>query len=125
MALKKTWDAVNERVHYQGEHVVFTGQATGYVTLADGSVVDVTDPFVAADSPEHALAISDAIGARFAAEGHPAHRDGTAFVHTPSAVSHTSSGKPAPAFAKAVEAAVPAGKDSSPQAVLDSLSKKG
>lgn len=116
--------------HAPGEHLVYTGpNISGPVTLADGSEVDVTDLFVVADSPEHALAISDAVGKHFADNGHPAHvaenGEQLPFVHTPAAVSHTKGGQPAPAFADAVHAAVPAGADSSPEAVLASLKKKG
>lgn len=116
--------------HAPGEHLVYTGpNISGPVTLADGSEVDVTELFVVADTPEHALAISDAVGKHFADNGHPGHvgdnGEQLPFVHTPAAVSHSKAGQPAPAFADAVHTAVPAGADSSPQAVLDSLKKKG
>lgn len=66
MALTVTRLGTNEdgtpQYHYHSDgHVVITGPATGEVTLADGSVVDVTAPVIEADSPEHAVAIADAI----------------------------------------------------------------
>lgn len=69
--------------------VVFTGPITGEVTLPDGRVVDVTEPFVEVADADDALALSDAIGARHVEEGHPLFvndptmpNDG--FVHIPS-----------------------------------------
>lgn len=86
------------------EHVVITGPyINGDVTLPDGTVVDVTDMAIVADSPQQALAISDAIGERFAAEGHPRHEPDVPFVATPSSVSHTPDGEPSEAFTKAIE----------------------
>jgi hypothetical protein len=57
--------------------------------LASGDSIDVSAPFIEAASTEQALAISDAIGARHVAEGHPDFvNDPTAddfgFVHIPS-----------------------------------------
>lgn len=73
----------------EGEHLVVTGPyITGEVTLADGTVVDVNDPVIVVDSPAQALAVSDAIGERFAAEGHPTHDGDEPFVATPSALTH-------------------------------------
>lgn len=51
-------------------HVVLTGPITGTVVV-DGETIDVSAPFIEASSPEHALAISDAIGQRHVLEGHP------------------------------------------------------
>lgn len=74
--------------HYEaepGESVVFTGPISGAVQLPDGSIVDVTDPFVAVKDDQQALAVSDAIGARHEAEGHPLFADEPFdFVHIPS-----------------------------------------
>lgn len=81
MALKKSWDAENDQIHYAGEHVVITGIIQGTVTLPDGSVVDVTAPVVEASSPEHAAHIAHAVSQRYADEGHPT--DAT-FTYTPS-----------------------------------------
>ena len=69
--------------------VVFTGPITGEVTLPDGREVDVTEPFVEVADDAEALALSDAIGARHVAEGHPLFLgDATVpddgFVHVPS-----------------------------------------
>lgn len=73
MALQKIRLGTNEdgtplyHYHHPDGHVVITPtDMSGLVTLADGSQVDVTDRVIAADSPEHALAIHDAIAARLA-----------------------------------------------------------
>lgn len=110
-------------------HLVYTGpNISGAVDLPDGSTVDVSELFTEAESPEHALAISDAVGRRFEDEGHPAHRrDGEEtlpFLLTPSELSHEPDGAPSEAFAEAVEAHVPAGRDSSPQAIIARLAGK-
>jgi hypothetical protein len=80
--------------------LLITGPILGTVTLPDGSVYDVT-PDVIEVWPEagHELAISDAIGARHEAEGHPGHDAANPFVHTPSSVSHDSDGLPSKDFA--------------------------
>ena len=70
MALKKTWNP-DTGFHYKGEHVVLVGPIQGYVTLPDGSVVDVSDHAVEAESPEHAAQIAHAVATRYAEEGHP------------------------------------------------------
>lgn len=103
-------------------HLVFTGANTsGEVELSDGTQVNITDLFVVADSPAQALEISDAIGAKFQAEGHPAHDAEAPFVATPSALTHNEDGTAKPEFVQAVEAAIPFGQDSRPQAVVDAL----
>jgi hypothetical protein len=60
--------------------VVITGPITGTVTLPDGAVYDVTKPVIEVH-PDHAQAVADAIGDRYAEEGHPALADGATFVH--------------------------------------------
>ncbi len=62
--------------------VVITGPITGSVVLPDGSVYDVTDPVIEV-WPGHETHVAEAIGARYADEGHPSHRDGAPFVHVP------------------------------------------
>lgn len=54
-----------------GKPLVYTGPITGPVELADGTVVDVSDEIVEVEDDAQALAVSDAIGARYDAEGHP------------------------------------------------------
>lgn len=71
-----------------GAHLVMTGPIVGTVDV-DGQTIDVSAPFIEATSPEEALAISDAIGARHVAEGHPdfvndPSVDSFGFVHIPS-----------------------------------------
>lgn len=59
---------------YTGEHVLYTGPfIEGYVTLADGTVVDVSPKVIAVDSPEQAAEIDHHIGIRHEEEGHPRH----------------------------------------------------
>lgn len=74
--------------HYEaepGESVVFTGPISGTVELPDGTTVDVTDPFIGVADEATALAVSDAIGERHVAEGHPLFADEPHdFVHVPS-----------------------------------------
>lgn len=68
-----------------GPHLVMTGPISGTVTLPDGTVVDVTPDFIEVESVEQARLVSDAIGARHVAEGHPSFADEPHdFVHTPS-----------------------------------------
>lgn len=101
--------------------IVLTGPyIEGDVSLPDGTTVDVTPLFIEVE-PEQALAVSDAIGKRFEEEGHPLLDAATPFVHTPSDLTHGPDGQPAPAFAEAVESAVPPTGDSSPTGVMASL----
>ena len=62
---------------YAGTHVILTGPITGTVTLADGTVVDVTDPVIEAP-PERHGEIAHLIGLRYQNEGHP---NDPAFAH--------------------------------------------
>lgn len=55
----------------EGQHVILTGPIRGTVTLADGTEVDVTPPFVAVDSPEEVEEISFLIGEHWVENGHP------------------------------------------------------
>lgn len=52
-------------------HIVMTGPIVGDVVLPDGTHVAVSEPFIEAESQEQAIFISDAIGHRHEAEGHP------------------------------------------------------
>lgn len=54
----------------EGTHVVLTGPITGTVQLEDGTVVDVSAPFIEV-SDDQAAEIAHRIGERYAAEGHP------------------------------------------------------
>lgn len=70
-------------------HIILTGPVQGPVTLADGSVVDVSEDFVEASSQAEALAISDAIGLKHVEQGHPdfvadPDLDSLGFVHVAS-----------------------------------------
>lgn len=76
MAIQKIRLGTNEDgtplYHYHCDGpVVFTGPITGSVTLPDGRVLDVTEPFVAVEDEAEALLVADAIGARHVEEGHP------------------------------------------------------
>lgn len=53
-----------------GAHVLLTGPISGTVELADGTVVDVSAPFIEVDD-EQAEEIAHRIGVRYAEEGHP------------------------------------------------------
>lgn len=53
-----------------GTHVMLTGPISGSVQLEDGTVVDVSAPFIEVDD-EQAAEIAHRIGERYAAEGHP------------------------------------------------------
>lgn len=90
-------------------HIIMTGPIQGPVTLADGSVVDVTDDFVEATSQEQALAISDAIGTKHVEQGHPdfvadPDMDSFGFVHVASDGSASISAQAAPETLEAAQA---------------------
>lgn len=51
-------------------HVLLTGPIQGTVTLADGTVVDVSQPVIAVQD-DQAEEIAHLIGQRYAEEGHP------------------------------------------------------
>jgi hypothetical protein len=105
--------------------LVFTGPISGTVETPDGTVYDVTEPVIEVQ-PGHELHVSDAIGQRHEAEGHPLHGADDPFVHTPSKLSHSKDGKPAPAYRAALEAlAAPDQPYAGPQSVIDHLKKKG
>lgn len=105
MALRKEYLGRNEdgspHFHWISDDpndvVVYTGPIYGAVTV-DGEEIDVSDDYIAVDSQEKADKVSDAIGERHVAEGHPAFladpnvpNDG--FVHVPSSQVKTSSKK--------------------------------
>ena len=108
-------------------HVLLTGPIKGTVTLPDGRTFDVNADMIEVEDVATALAISDAIGKRHEERGHPNHDPDEPFIHTPSSVTHEvdESGVVAPsaAFSAAVEAHIPAGKDSSPKAVANAAKK--
>lgn len=61
---------------------VLTGPIKGTVTLADGTVYSVDDYAVPVASAAHAAELADAIGNRYAIEGHPDHMyTNVPFVH--------------------------------------------
>lgn len=64
-------------------HAVMTGPVQGQVTLADGTVVDVSPGVVLVDTPEQAAEVADLIGKRYQSEGHPSHDADRPFVYTP------------------------------------------
>lgn len=78
-------------LHYISDGpVVLTGPITGNVTLPDGTVVNATPAVVEVADEAQAAALSDAIGARHQAEGHPDFvrdpgADNLGFVHIPTA----------------------------------------
>jgi hypothetical protein len=53
----------------------------GTVEIHDGTVYDVNDVVIEADSEEHAGAISHAVGVKLETEGHPAHDAENPFYH--------------------------------------------
>ncbi len=100
MAVVYTHDGFNDdgsprfniSVDTPGAELLMTGPIRGSVVV-DGVEYDVTPEFIEAPDRATALLISDAIGARLQAEGHPiflndpeAHDLG--FVAVPSSVSH-------------------------------------
>lgn len=54
----------------EAEHVMITGPIKGTVTLADGTVVDVTPPAIAID-PTKVEEVSFLIGEHWVEQGHP------------------------------------------------------
>jgi hypothetical protein len=75
-----------------GAELLMTGPITGTVVVG-GVEYDVTPEFIEVPSRAVALAISDAIGARHQAEGHPLfvndpESDSLGFVAVPSSESH-------------------------------------
>lgn len=107
-------------------HIVLTGPIQGEVVTSSGEKIDVTPFAVAVDTAAEALAISDAIGAQHAAEGHPDHDADQPFVHTPSELSHSPDGTPAESYAQALEELAPADQRyDGPQTVIDHLTSKG
>lgn len=53
------------------EQAVMTGPVTGLKTLADGTVIDVTPPFVALETVEQVALLNDVIGLHHVENGHP------------------------------------------------------
>jgi hypothetical protein len=71
--------------------IVLTGPISGTVTLPDGKTINVTPEVVEVADDAEAIALSNAIGARHAAEGHPdfikdPEADNLGFVHIPTEV---------------------------------------
>jgi hypothetical protein len=85
MALEVTYDPETGKNSYKSDgHLVYVGpHITGHVTIADGTRYNVSPDVIEAASPEHAAQIADAVGQRFANDGHPLHTDGVPFVHIP------------------------------------------
>ena len=76
MTLSKTYshqnpDGTAHYVYASDKPLVYTGPISGLVTLPDGTVYDVTEAVIEVESEEHAAHVSDAIGKRYAVEGHP------------------------------------------------------
>jgi hypothetical protein len=54
-------------------HAVFVGPIKGDVTLADGTVYDVSPDIVWVRDLDHAQEVAHLVGKRYESEGHPAH----------------------------------------------------
>lgn len=113
-------DGFNEdgtpRLHIVSDgHVVLTGNIVGTVEVG-GKVIDVSAPAIEVESPEEGLLVSDAIGARHIAQGHPdfvadPDKDSFGFIHVDSSgVPHISAAA-APETIAAAGAAVEAHPD--------------
>ena len=88
MTLNKRFDPETGQVQYTQTDpsipLVITGPIAGNVTLPDGTVYDVTEAVIEV-APGDELLVSDAIGSRHVAEGHPLFADEPFdFVHNPS-----------------------------------------
>jgi hypothetical protein len=74
MTLNKRFDPETGQVIYEQVDsdlpVVLTGPIAGIVTLPDGTTYDVTEAIIEVQ-PGHELLVSNAIGERHVAEGHP------------------------------------------------------
>jgi len=71
MAITRSYDPVTGALTVVSDGaVVMTGPIKGYVTLPDGTVYDVNEEFIEVD-PAHAEAVAQAVGERYATEGHP------------------------------------------------------
>lgn len=77
MALQKV-----EATYVSDGHVVLTGPIRGTVLTSDGTLYDVTDPVIEAQSPEHAAELGHLISLRYAVEGHPTDEN---FKYSPAA----------------------------------------
>lgn len=91
--------------------VVFTGPVAGVVELPDGTTYDVTDELIEVE-PGHELLVSDAIGDKHVAEGHPdlvadPERDSFGFVHVRSDGAAVISALAAPETVAEAQAAFP------------------
>lgn len=51
----------------EGDHVVITGPITGFVTLEDGTRIDVSQPHIVAASQDQAVEVAHLIGLHWAA----------------------------------------------------------
>lgn len=72
MTLQITRDENGRITHIHSDgHVVLTGPIRGNLTLADGTMVDVTPPVVEVAGPEQAAEINTLIGQHWEATGHP------------------------------------------------------
>ena len=65
-----------------GEAAVITGPIVANLALKDGTEYDVSAPVVVVPA-EHHDELVHAIGEHYATNGHPDHKDGHEFVHTP------------------------------------------
>lgn len=66
-----TGQLVDNYIFEDGEHAVMTGPIQGVITLDDGTAVNVSQPFVAVDTPEQAAELAEKIGLHYAENGHP------------------------------------------------------
>jgi hypothetical protein len=73
--------ALNTTASYVSDgHVLLTGPIKGTVTLADGTVYDVSPDVVEID-PAHAGELGHLIGLHYEDNGHPEHDAEVPFVH--------------------------------------------
>ena len=88
MAITKTYLGDNPdgsaHFHYDAGPdgiVLMTGPVNGPLTLPDGTVYDVTDPYIEVASEEHAGLVSHLMGMRYEERGHPKDGPDTPFRH--------------------------------------------
>lgn len=73
-------EIVDGRVNYRqdppdaSKPVLLTGPVSRPIQLADGTVIDVSDPFIELASAEQAGEVSHRIGLHYEDEGHPGHQ---------------------------------------------------
>lgn len=66
-----TGQLVDHYIQEGDEEIVMTGPIQGVITLADGTAVNVSHPYVAVPTPEHKDELTDRIGLHWVENGHP------------------------------------------------------